>query len=126
MTSNAWLLVASGAAFGAPCRLLVDAYVEHHLGKRLAVGTLAVNAIGSFLLGVATALLIEGGLSADMLLLIGTGFCGAFTTFSTFSLEVVTMLERRETADGVAVIASNTIASIALAAGGYALILGVG
>jgi CrcB protein len=81
---------------------------------------LIVNAIGSFVLGVATALLVEGHLSADALLLIGTGFCGALTTFSTFSLEVCRALARGAIGDGIRVVAHNTVTSFALAVAGYA------
>lgn len=72
------LLVALGAAVGAPARLLVAQRVA---GKR---GTLVVNVLGSGLLGLLT-----GSASAATYALVGTGFCGAFTTFSTFAVEAV-------------------------------------
>jgi CrcB protein len=78
-----FLLVALGAAFGAPSRYLVDRLMQRLVvgnhPKRLAVGTLTVNVVGSALLGVIAA---HG--SADVALLLGIGWCGAFTTFSTF------------------------------------------
>jgi len=73
-----WLLVAAGAAVGATARLLVAQRVA---GAR---ATLVVNVLGSLLLGV----LVGGGPSAYALL--GVGFCGAFTTYSTYAVEVVT------------------------------------
>ena len=71
------LLVALGAAAGAPARLLVD----RRLGSERA--TLLVNSLGSLLLGVVAAA------GEPVVALVGTGFCGAFTTFSTYALVVV-------------------------------------
>jgi CrcB protein len=77
------LLVVIGAAVGAPARLLVSRVVA---GPR---GTLVVNVLGSLLLGLLA------GLSAPAYALVGIGFCGAFTTYSTFAVETVTMPARR-------------------------------
>jgi CrcB protein len=71
------LLVVLGAAVGAPARLLVSRAVA---GVR---GTLVVNVLGSLLIG------LFAGLSPRAYALLGTGFCGAFTTYSTFAVEVV-------------------------------------
>jgi CrcB protein len=76
------LLVVLGAAVGAPARLLVSRAVA---GER---GTLVVNVSGSLLLG------LFAGLSHSAYALLGVGFCGAFTTFSTFAVEAVTMRPR--------------------------------
>ncbi len=73
------LLVVAGAAVGAPARLLVSRAVA---GER---GTLVVNVVGSLLLGLLA------GLSPAAYALFGVGFCGAFTTFSAFAVEAVTM-----------------------------------
>ena len=76
------LLVILGAAVGAPTRLLVSRAVA---GAR---GTLVVNLLGSLLLGAVS------GLGASAYALLGVGFCGALTTFSTFAVEVVRMPRR--------------------------------
>ncbi|MCH9816677.1 MAG: fluoride efflux transporter CrcB [Actinomycetia bacterium] len=82
----AWLLVALGAAVGAPSRFLVDRAVQRYVvenhPKRIALGTLTVNVLGSAILG-----LVMARLDSDWGLLLGTGFCGAFTTFSTFAAQ---------------------------------------
>ena len=74
-----WLLVAAGAAVGAPLRYLV----AHLLDDRLPSGTILVNWVGSFLLGWFSAL----GLSGATMGLLGTGFCGALTTYSAFVVQ---------------------------------------
>ena len=91
------LLVAAGAAVGAPLRYLVDKHLLHRLlvgsstGTPFPWGTFAVNVIGSFVLGLMT-----GTTNHTMTLLIGVGFCGAFTTFSTFSFETVALMQDGE------------------------------
>jgi len=75
------LLVALGAALGAPLRLLAG----HHLDRRTHWGTLLVNLLGSGLLGWAVGHGVEG----RPLLLLGTGFCGAFTTYSAVAVQAV-------------------------------------
>ncbi|MFB6205800.1 MAG: CrcB family protein [Haloglomus sp.] len=78
------LLVGLGGVAGALAR--------HLLGERIEEGTfdtLAVNVLGSFLLGF----LVSAPVGADLLLVAGTGFCGAFTTFSTFAYETVRLVE---------------------------------
>jgi CrcB protein len=82
------LLVAAGAAVGAPLRYLTDQAIKARHGLSFPWGTLVVNIIGSFLLGVLV------GLPADeaVLRLAGTGFCGALTTYSTFGYETLRLL----------------------------------
>ena len=90
MTAMHLLLVAIGGFFGAIARFRVSRKLN---GKSpvLPIGTLTVNLLGSFLLGLIT------GSAADskIALLFGTGFMGAFTTFSTLKLEMVQMNENR-------------------------------
>jgi CrcB protein len=75
------LLVACGAAVGAPLRYLLG----HHLDSVFPTGTFVANLAGSFLLGLFSAL----SLSGDATALLGTGFCGAFTTYSAFAVKTV-------------------------------------
>ncbi|MEU4832544.1 CrcB family protein [Streptosporangium sp. NPDC023615] len=79
------LLVALGAALGAPLRYLVDRAVQARYGTRFPWGTFAVNVAGSALLGFLIALPAGEGTMA----LAGAGFCGALTTYSTFGYETV-------------------------------------
>lgn len=74
------LLVALGAAMGAPLRFWVGHHLDHHDG--FPAGTLLVNVVGSTLLGALTALSLSGSLLA----LLGVGFCGGLTTYSAFAV----------------------------------------
>jgi CrcB protein len=84
------LLVAVGAALGAPARYLVDRAVQSRHDSVFPWGTFAVNIAGSFLLGLLTG---APGLPAELRAAAGTGLCGALTTYSTFGYETVRLLE---------------------------------
>lgn len=89
-----WLWVAVGGALGAPLRYLVDRAVQSRHRSDLPWGTLAVNALGSLVLGVVAGVASEGAAGDTARMLVGTGFCGALTTYSTFSYETLRLAER--------------------------------
>jgi len=99
------LLVALGAAVGAPMRYLTDLLVQSLHDSLMPWGTFAVNVAGSFVLGTVTAAVAAGGLSPSASALVGTGFCGALTTFSTFGYETVRLVR-----DGARLIALGNVA----------------
>jgi CrcB protein len=88
------LLVMAGGAFGSAARYLVGRGSLALLDPALPYATLAVNVIGGFAMGVLAGVLARLGGHEDTRLLLGVGVLGGFTTFSSFSLEIVTMIER--------------------------------
>jgi fluoride exporter len=118
------LMVALGAAVGAPLRYLADRAVQRRHDSLFPWGTFAVNVAGSFLLGLiaAAAAHTPGWLAA----LAGTGFCGALTTYSTFGYETVQLLhERARLYAGLNAAASVGAGLLAALAGtGVAAVLG--
>ncbi len=93
---NSLIAVAFGGAGGAVLRFLVSSGVYQWLGRGFPYGTLAVNIIGSFFIGLLTEALIlqRIPISLEYRAAILVGFLGAFTTFSTFSLETIYLLEQ--------------------------------
>ena len=86
-----FVLLAVGAVVGAFLRYIIVASPQTILG--LPVNVLAVNVIGSFILGLFSVLAIALNLDSNYTLLIATGFCGAFTTMSSFALETSNLLD---------------------------------
>ncbi len=116
---KACLLVAAGGALGAVGRHLVTVAATAWLGSGFPWGTLIVNVAGSFLLGVLVALLSAVWTPpGEMRLFLVTGFLGAFTTFSAFSLDVVSEFERGHNSLAILyVVASVVLSVLALLAG---------
>jgi len=102
------LLVIAGAAIGAPLRYLSDRAVQARRDTVFPWGTFAVNVVGSLILGIVTGAVAAGGASPQVQLAVGTGFCGALTTYSTFSYETMRLLED----DARLFAAANVVGSI--------------
>ena len=111
------LLVAAGALVGAPLRLLTTRLAARS-GHDPAAGTLAVNVAGSAVLGVLSGL---AALSPAVLALVGTGFCGTLTTFSTFGADVVRLTEGRVLRRALGYAAATVVLGLTAAALGHAL-----
>tara|TARA_A100001037_G_scaffold284240_1_gene290480 strand:+ start:169 stop:546 length:378 start_codon:yes stop_codon:yes gene_type:complete len=109
------VLVGVGGAFGALARYGLSLGIHSLLGRGFPYGTLTVNVIGSALIGVVHVLALErSGLSEEWRLGVTMGVLAAFTTFSTFSIETVALLESGEVIKAVA----NTLLNLALCIGG--------
>ena len=118
------VLVLIGGALGAPLRYVTDLAMQRWHGGRFPWGTLAVNLLGSLLLGVVLGMAASGAASAEVLTLVGTGFCGALTTYSTFSFETVRLVEDGAVAEAL----GNVLLSIGcgLGAGVLGWVVGQG
>jgi CrcB protein len=112
------LLVVLGAALGAPIRYLTDRMVQARHDSVFPWGTFLVNVSGSALLGFLAAL-PEGRLAPGTV--IGTAFCGAFTTYSTFGYETVRLIEDRSYLFAAVNSAMSIVAGLGAAYTGIAL-----
>jgi fluoride exporter len=118
-----WLLVAAGAGVGAPLRYLLDRAVQERHGSPFPWGTFAVNVSGSLALGVAAGLASAG---SGAYAVVGTGLCGAFTTFSTFSYELLRLAERGRAVLAAFYAGGSVLAGLAALALGLAAGRGLG
>lgn len=99
-----WLLVIAGAALGAPLRYLTDRAVQARHDSAFPWGTFTVNVAASLILGLVTGAVLAGAASDTVSLLVGTGLCGALSTYSTFSYETLRLVE-----DGAWLLAATSI-----------------
>jgi CrcB protein len=125
MTPSDLLVVAAGGAVGAPARYLIDRAVSARVESDLAWGTFVINVSGALLFGVLTGLSMHRHFGPLVLGLLGTGFCGSYTTFSTFSYETVRLFEAGQWPEGATNLAMSLTAGLAGAAAGLALGLAV-
>jgi CrcB protein len=112
------LLVMAGALAGAPLRLLADRVAVARRGRTTGLGTLSVNVVGSALLGALLGLTRP---PSWVVALVGTGFCGTLTTFSTFGFDVVRLVEERTAGRALAYLAATLVVGLGAAAGAYEL-----
>ncbi|MEY9855533.1 CrcB protein [Catenulispora sp. GAS73] len=117
------LAVSAASAIGAPARYLLDRTIAGRRTSRLPLGTMTINLTGAFLLGLLTGLAVHHGMPKGMLAMLGTGFCGAYTTFSTFSYETMRLVEDGSIAEAGTNVAVSLLAGTAAAALGLGLAL---
>ncbi|APY90586.1 fluoride efflux transporter CrcB [Streptomyces alfalfae] len=108
-----WLCVVAGAMIGAPLRHLTDRAVQARLGTLFPWGTFTVNVVGSLVLGVLAGAVTAGAAPEHLELFLGTGLCGALTTYSTFSYETLRLAESGARFSAVA----NALGSVAAGLG---------
>lgn len=108
--------IAAGGAIGAVLRFWMSSSIYTFLGRGFPYGTLAVNVVGSLLMGFLYILLIERlALGAEWRAFLLIGLLGAFTTFSTFSIETLNLLEQADYVKAVANVVLSVVACVAAA-----------
>jgi fluoride exporter len=110
-----------GGAIGAPARYLLDGFVQDHTEGAFPWGTLVINISGSLLLGLITGAALYHAFPNTPKIWLGTGFCGSYTTFSTFTFETVRLLEEGAVADAVRNASFSLLVGAAAAAAGLAI-----
>ncbi len=116
-----WLWVLLGAAVGAPLRYVVDRVVQARHGGEFPWGTFVVNVAGSLVLGLLAGAATGYATSETLRLLVGVGFCGTLTTYSTFSYETLRLMEDGAFLPAVANVAISVTAGVGAAFIGSAL-----
>ncbi|MFF3641332.1 fluoride efflux transporter CrcB [Streptomyces sp. NPDC002564] len=116
-----WLLVIVGGMAGAPLRYLTDRIVQARHDSGFPWGTFTVNVVGCLILGLLTGAVAAGAVSSDVQLLLGTGLCGALTTYSTFSYETLRLAEGGARFYAVANALGSVVAGLGAALGGVAV-----
>jgi fluoride exporter len=119
MSGAAWLAFLAAAAIGAPARYLVDGFVQRRVGGELPWGTFVVNISGCLVLGLLTGFGLYHGLDHTVRTVVGTGGLGAYTTFSTFTLETVRLVDDGAVDDALRYALGSFL--VGLAAGGAGL-----
>jgi fluoride exporter len=114
------LQVALGGAIGAALRFLTNVGAKQIFGQGYPYGTLIVNIVGSFFMGVLVVVLARKG-GNDFAPFLMTGVLGGFTTFSAFSLDALTLWERGESMSAFVYVAASVLLSLAAIVAGLAL-----
>lgn len=105
-------------ALGAVARFLVDAAIRTRVSAAFPVATLFINVTGSAVLGVVSGLVVLQAAPSALATVIGTGFCGGYTTFSTASVETMTLQRESRTLRSVAYAVTTLVLSVLACAGG--------
>jgi CrcB protein len=114
--------IAIGAAVGGVSRYYLSAAVQHRMGSTFPWGTLLINVTGSLVLGFIMRYAISTpALSVEMRALLTTGFCGGYTTFSTYSYETATLLEDGQLGRAGTYALASVLLALAGTIGGFAL-----
>ncbi len=118
---NSLLLVMLGGALGSGARHLTGRATLAAFGPDFPAGTLIVNIVGGLLMGLLAGVLSRSGGNEPWRLLLGVGVLGGFTTFSSFSLDVVTLAERGQPAIALGYLLLSVVGSIAALVAGLAI-----
>lgn len=117
-----WLYIAVGSAFGGVSRYVVGVAIQQRVGFAFPTGTLVINIVGSFLFGFILRLALGGTqMSPETRIFLTTGFCGGFTTFSTFSYETAALIEVGQYRRAATYVILSVVVSVIATFAGFAL-----
>ncbi len=120
---NMYFAIAVGGALGAVGRFFVTSTMGRMIGHGFPWGTVIVNVAGSFLMGALISFMaIKWSTSAEMRVFLTTGILGGFTTFSAFSLDFATLIERKETVAAIGYAAGSVSLSVLAVFAGLILV----
>lgn len=119
MTLGVFLLLAAAGGVGAGARFLVDGLIHAKIRTAFPWPTAIINMTGSLVLGVLTGLVVSRLASTDVAAIVGTGFLGGYTTFSTASYEAVQLVKQKRYGTALAYSVGILVVCVALASLGY-------
>ena len=122
--ASAYLAVAVGGAFGSVTRFWLTGVMAALTGPRFPWGTLLINILGSFIIGLVAGLTLTPerlGWHPSIRILLMTGFCGGFTTFSAFSLQALELIQTGETAMAFGYMLASVALCLAFTLAGWQL-----
>ena len=119
MTLATILSIGTGGFIGAVARSWLNGVISHHFPHAVPVGTLGVNLVGSLLMGMLVAWFMTASVPLHLKSFLTTGMLGALTTYSTFAIESVLLLQSGQIALALANMALNTFGTVLMAGGGY-------
>ena len=121
---GAYLAVTFGGALGSVARFWLTAYMTALTGPRFPWGTLLINALGSFVIGVVAGITLTParmGLHPDLRIFLMVGICGGFTTFSSFSLQTLELIQTGDLLPAAGYIVGSVVLCLAFVWAGWAL-----
>ena len=121
MSVLGWVALVTAGALGAPARYLLDGAVQDRTHGAYPWGTFVVNITGSLLFGFITGLALHHAFPRTPRVVLATGFCGAYTTFSTFAFETVRLIEEGALNEAIRNALGTILAGTVAAALGFAL-----
>ena len=116
------LAIGFGSFLGGISRYLLTIFVQNKFLSAFPYGTLAVNIIGCFLIGIVYGLSARGNINIEWRLFLATGFLGGFTTFSSFSNDTVSLLRDAQYWQAFSYVALSVIVGLVATFGGISLI----
>jgi len=122
---NTILLVGSGGFIGSVLRYSLTQFIQSRYLSAFPFGTLSVNVLGCFIIGLIVAMTEKGDLNMDWRFFLATGICGGFTTFSAFSSETIGLIRQGQTGYAVLYVTASIVVGLIATFGGYAIMKSV-